>query len=499
MTEIRVTYSGLIAFAIRLISIVTGTIFTIIVTRQLTAEEFGTWGLIGGILIYPLIINPIVGYWATREIARGERSASTALLSSGILSIGGIGIYFAVTSTLGTVSNADMDMILFATLLVPLIFVYNTLAAITLGFRPQAVSYGLLTFEIIKIPLALLFIYHFKLGLEGAITVTLFSYVISIMILIYLSRAQLQTQFERRYLRKWLRMSWLPTYKGLPAIISMSDVAVFSIITGSVVGVAYYVAAKTVGMLVDNVRSFSIGLYPKLLESKKQEFLQENLVKMFYFSFPLMALSIVFSKPGLFVLNPIYQEVFLAVIFFTIRSFLVNLNAVFFQSLEGMEDIDQNEKPTFKEYIKSKLIHVPTFEIVRYGIYIITLGVMLYVLSSESELDLILYWVIIGLAVEIPFTIYMIRTVRRTFTLKIAWYSVSKYLLSSIIIFGIIFAIMEQHLEYKESIFEFLPMLLVYAIGGILAYLGITYVIDSKTKELGNMILDELIKGRRSK
>ena len=77
MTGIRVTYSGLISLAIRLFSIITGLVFTLIVTRQLTIEEFGTWGLISGIFIYALAVHPIVGYWATREIARGENSGKT--------------------------------------------------------------------------------------------------------------------------------------------------------------------------------------------------------------------------------------------------------------------------------------------------------------------------------------------------------------------------------------------------------------------------------------
>ena len=81
MAGIRVTYSGLISLTIRLLSIITGLAFTLIVTRQLSQEEFGTWGLISGILIYALAIHPIITYWATREIARGEKSGKTGCMS----------------------------------------------------------------------------------------------------------------------------------------------------------------------------------------------------------------------------------------------------------------------------------------------------------------------------------------------------------------------------------------------------------------------------------
>ena len=72
MTGIRVTYSGLISFAVSLLSILTGVIFTLVVTRQLTQDEFGAWGLIGTMTGYVLIFGPITTYWVTREIARGE-------------------------------------------------------------------------------------------------------------------------------------------------------------------------------------------------------------------------------------------------------------------------------------------------------------------------------------------------------------------------------------------------------------------------------------------
>lgn len=494
MSGIRVTYSGLISLSIRLFSVITGAIFTIIVTRQLTPEEFGTWGLMGGIIVYAVAINPIINYWVTRELARGEESGKTATFSSGAFAIVGVLIYLVVAYFVGIQSNVDVEILLFASILIPVMFINDTLTAINLGKKPHVTSYGFLAFEILKIPVALILIYFLNMGLEGAILATFVAYIGSIVILGIYSRSYLKSNFEKQYVIKWLKLFWLPTYRNIPSLLSLSDVVIFSLITGSVVGVAYYSAARTIGVLVNHTRSFSRGLYPKLLESQKQEFLQENLIRMLYFSFPLIAISITFAKPGLFVLNPIYQEAFPIVIFFTIRSFLTTLNKVFFQALQGMENVDLNKKSTFKDYIKSKLIWFPTFQLIRHGIYIITLALMLYVLSSDSksELELVLYWVIIGLVVEIPLSIYIIRLVKKSFTLNMDWKSFSKYLFSSVIIFGIIFVVMEEYLEYNESIFKFLPILLIYVFGGVIAYLGITYVIDSKTKNLFNSIIKEL-------
>jgi len=55
LSNIRVTYSGLIAFVIGLLSVGTGLVFTLIITRRLAPEEFGTWALIGTMISYFLI------------------------------------------------------------------------------------------------------------------------------------------------------------------------------------------------------------------------------------------------------------------------------------------------------------------------------------------------------------------------------------------------------------------------------------------------------------
>lgn len=100
---------------------------------------------------------------------------------------------------------------------------------------------------------------------------------------------------------------------------------------------------------------------------------------------------------------------------------------------------------------------------------------------------------IIFLAVEIPLTIYLINLVKKSFTLKIDKKSLFKYLLASISIFGLVGIIMEENLEYKISIFEFFPFLLIYGIIGAGGYLGTTYLIDRRTKLLVKAIWNELI------
>jgi hypothetical protein len=77
MSNIRVTYSGLISFAITLVTVFTGLGFMIIVTRILSTQEYGTWGLINSLMIYGVVFTAIPVFWLARETARELKTEKT--------------------------------------------------------------------------------------------------------------------------------------------------------------------------------------------------------------------------------------------------------------------------------------------------------------------------------------------------------------------------------------------------------------------------------------
>ena len=106
-----------------MLSVLTGLIFTLVVTRQLTQHEFGTWGIINGIFIYALAIHPVITYWATREVARGENSGRTVFVFSNVFSLIGLVVYVIFAAFISLQSDVNFDVILFAVILIPTMFI----------------------------------------------------------------------------------------------------------------------------------------------------------------------------------------------------------------------------------------------------------------------------------------------------------------------------------------------------------------------------------------
>ena len=496
MSGVRVTYSGLISFVVGIVSVFTGLIFTLIITRQLTQDEFGTWGLIGGLISYVLIISPIVSYWSTREIARGEDSGKTASLSNGLFSAIALVIYVIIIYFFSEQTDIDQGVLFFAAILIPLEFARITLAAIARGYKPQIAEYGLISFELAKIPAAVALIYFLDMGLNGLIITVAIASLASVIVLAIRTREKLLGKFKKKYLKKWTKLFWLPTYPYLTQTITNSDVVIFTLVTGSVGGLAFWGAARAISIVVSQSERINKAIYPKLLGGGKKEYLQDNLIRVFYFAFPLAAMSIVFARPALFALNPLYEEAVLIVIILVPVIFLRALGTIFSQALTGIEKVDASESSTFKEYLKSKLFYLPTLRIIQRSVYVSSLAVVLILLlpTNNNQLDLVTYWSIVALVTQIPLTLYLYALVRKEFALKINKKLFFKYLFSSSLVFGLTYLLMEQYLTYKISIFEFLPEFLQYVILGVVGYLALTYLIDKKTRNLFSAVISEIKK-----
>ena len=493
MSGIRVTYSGLISLIVTFSTVVTGSIFILIVTRQLSPEEFGTWGLIGALTTYVIIIEPIISMWALRETARGEKSGKTALVTSGMFSTVGIIAYLVIAYFVGAAANADVNIILFAAILVPFIFLNKTLSAINLGWKPQGSSYGLIGFEISKIPAGLTFVYFLDMGLEGAIIAIVVAYIISILILISQAREKIRSSIEKKFIIKWLKLSWLSLYTGkINSMIHHFDIALFAIMVGNVTGLAYWSAAIAISSIVAHSNSVSVGLYGKLLETNKREYFQVNFRLLLYFLIPLFAFAVTFARPGLFTLNPLYEAAYVVVIFLSVNMVVQTFNNIFDASLKGIEKVDIDEKARFKQYIKSNLFFLPTLTTIQRVTYIVTLGIVLFLSLGKSDLDLVINWSIVAALSPIPFMLYRLMMIRKNFKLSINYFAVLKYSVTAIIIFTITYILMDEYLIYKEEIMLFLPQVLLYVAFSVGGYLGITFLVDARVRELVKGVLREL-------
>ena len=499
MSGIRVTYSGLIALLTGLITLGTGLVFMVIVTRTLSIEEYGIFGVIIGLLVYGSVLDNLVSFWAIRETARGVKSGKTvALLGTGIFSTAGVFVYIIAAFIVGLETQIDQSILLFAVILLPTKFLMKNLNSMNQGWKPQILSYAYLISESIKIPSVLIFLLFLDMGVSGVILSLLMASIGGCTVHLILGRTKLKNKINIEFVKKWFKLSWIPLYGKIASVLLATDVIVFSIIVGSVEGVALMTAALVIANLVSFAKATSSSVESKLLEGGARGYLRENVSLLFYFIFPLAALSFTFAKPGLFALNPIYEIAVPIVIFMTLRVLFFSLSDVFVEFLRGIEKVDLKPESTFKDFIKSKLFSLPTIRIIHGSFYLIILVILLLLeRDTVSQLELVIHWAIISLATTIPFTIYLYLMVKKNFSFSLDISRIFKFLLASIVIFGSVFFLSEEFLEYNNDVFQFVPNLLLLAGIGVGGYLLITYLIDFKIRSLVSSVIGEIIKRKK--
>lgn len=494
MSNIRVTYSGLISFGVTIMSLFTGLAFTLIVTRSLSIDDFGLWSLISSILIYVMIFIPIQSFWMTRHVARNEEAVITGIGSTGLFSIAAMIIYLGIILLVAGNTDADFDVLLLATLMIPVIYFSNILGSSVVGYRPEAVSYGLLVFEFVKIPVGLVLVYWSDMGINGAIITTVLASLSQMSFYLFYLRSKLKEKFHKKLFKNWLKLSWLPMLSNAHDRILHLDAIIFAFFTGSVTAIAYVGVARTISNLVSNTSTISAGLYPKLLSSEKKEFVKFSFRQTMLFSIPMLGFSIIFAKAGLWILNPQYVDGIFIVYLWSIIHFTYVFEIILSSALIGMEKVDINFNSKFRDYVKSKLVTIPVIYAIGYTIYI---GMLVGVFATSSQtdstdLEIIFWWGIAGIIVNTAIVLTFWKVTSNSIQFKFPVKSCVKNTVATLCSSIVTYFLMDNFLIYEKSIFTFLPNLIPFMIIFIIIYLGIMVYWDRDSKNLIKAIINEI-------
>lgn len=497
MDDIRVTYSGLLGFAVAMGGMLAGIAFTIIVTRQLSPEEFGVWAVIGSMASYSVAADPIITYWTTRQVARDKPVARTSMMSASLFAGGSIPIYLLSIYLFTNIESAFFDSMLLGAILIPALFVQGTLSSVNMGYRPHAVSVGMAIFQAIKIPAGLALVFFLGLGLDGAILAVFAAHLSNIAVQLRYARPRLAVTLDLAYLRGWIRQAWIPLYSRTPGVLATLDIILYAAVAGSVVGAAYFAAALVVSKVVIRASHVSQALYPKLLAEGSRDHISENFTLVMYFAIPLLMLAVLFSQHAMFLLNPEYAAAWVAGALLALATFLHVIMNFIRNVLKGTDDVDLEERPSASALLKSNLFLIGTVENAYYAVYLVALTVSLYVFLGLPEPQLVVVWSSVMLVVSALFLLYHVVLVRKHEPFALQRGSILRYVAGGTGMATVFLLTHDRVAVFDVSIYAYLPGLFLELAICCATYLGITYAIDRKTRRLFRMVLSEVSTRRR--
>ena len=485
MSEIRLRYSGYVMFISNIISIATGLMFTIMVTRNVSIEDFGILSNINDLITYFGFLAGIIPFWSKRFMAKGyESSAKTSLVINSIISIIVVSVYLGLTPAIMHMLGISKTYILPYLLISVLIlenYIKTAIASILHLKKPQAIGYGLMIHEFIKIIAGCIFIMLLKMGVVGAIYSFIVAYFSQIVFYLTLTADEFKGRIKWDLAWQWFKGSTLNLF-NVAGNRLMSFPLILLFVYGGEIARAYYGAARTIAINITYSWYLAFAMYPKLLMGGKSEDVVTSLKMVLMFGIPMTIGAITLSDSLLIILKSDYVKAKLVLIPLSICMLFRVLSWIFDRIVMGTEKLEDKAKLSFKKLIQSNTFAIFSLSYIQSAIAIPT---TYFFLTSMSKTPLESAVYVSGILFVSYLLIVLIKykIARKCFTFYFPWMNVIKYLVASVVM-----SFMLMLIPHPKRLSRVIACILF----GATIYLMVLSLIDRETLKLIKLVIKEI-------
>jgi hypothetical protein len=244
----------------------------------------------------------------------------------------------------------------------------------------------------------------------------------------------------------------------------------------------------------------AFALYPKLLAEKKREDVTVALKMVLMFAVPMVAVAIVLSNSYVTLLRPDYPDAYLVLIVLAVDTLVSVISGMYSSVVFGMESVDEKERISFRELVKSRIFVAFSLPFVHSAIALPTTYYVLTVYAFHQPLAAALTVSIVNAVARFITFIILFALVRKMIKIDIPWKSIGKYVLASAVAAVVLFLLPHSAIPATatsmEKVFGILQTLILTGVGGG-TYLAILMAIDKEARTLPKAILQE-VRGKKS-
>lgn len=488
--EIRLQYSGFVIFIAKMLSISTGMIFTLLLTRWevtgITKEQYGMWGNILDLSTYFVLLASSLPFWTTRFVARKKIGATkTGFFANLIIALVSIAIYIPLVPLITLALNISTSYtILYFLASAQIINAYLTsvLEACLRVKKPQAIGYGLLLAELFKICLAYLLMVRFHMQLLGAMISLIIAIAIQIIYYVTLVLEDFKQKIQWNYLREWLKGSIVNIYSLVGNQIA-AFVFILLFVYGGGEARGNYLAASTIANIIAYSFFLSFALYPKLLAERNLNDVTTSLKMVLMFAIPMTAGVIAMPESFLVILDETYREAAPILLLLAIDSLIATISQFYIFVLFGVERLDEEAKIPLRQLAKSNMFKVFTLSYIHSAI---TLPTTFYVLTNfavNKPVEAAMYVTIINMSARFLMFLILYVIVRKSTAVIVPWKNIAKYVFASTLMATILYM-----LPHPTRI----VLTVATVVAGGIIYLTLLAAIDRETKMLFNSIWQKI-------
>jgi O-antigen/teichoic acid export membrane protein len=487
--EIRIHYSGLVIFASKILSVSTGMIFTLLLTREditgITTDQLGIWSNVSDLTGYFTILAPAFPFWVTRFVAREkEGAAKTGFLANLVLAVAALILYIPLVQLIAPALNvsAYINLYLLASAQIVNIHMLGVLEACLQAKKPQAIGYGLLLGELCKISLAYLFMVVLRQHLFGAMVALIIAIAVQIMYYVKLVSHEFRQRIQWSYVKEWVKGSTVNIYTLIGNHIA-AFVFILLFVYGGQDARGYYMTAAVIANIIIYSTFLSYALYPKLLATNNLEEVTTSFKMVLMFAIPMTVGALAMPDSYLMILGEPYREVVPILTILAVDALIATLGSFYNSVIFGVEKLDAEARISLRQLAKSNMFKVFTLPYIH---SMITLPTTFFVLSNfalNQPVQAGVYVAVINMTARIMMFIILCLIVRRTVSIAVPWANIAKYVFASAVMGATLFVIPHPTRMHLTLIYT--------ALGGLF-YLTLLMLIDEEARALFKAVWNEI-------
>jgi len=460
--------------------------FILMITRTTTEQQYGIWLNVNDVLSYFTLLAGALPFWTMRFVARSQEGAAktgvvTNLFISAIATVVYFPMVYFVTQALN-ISGAYLAIYFLASAQIAEYYVLLAMQACLQATRPQAVGYGLLISEVLKVALGFTLIMKLQQGLLGAMLSIIAALAVQIAYYFKLTAHELRQSVRWSYVKEWVKGSLANIYNLIGFRIT-DFIFILLFIYGGEAARGYYGAAAAIASVVGYSYFLSFALYPKLLAEENLGDITTSLKMVLMFAIPMTAGALAMPDSLLIILRDVYSVATPVLYLLAINAFTLTISQLFSSIIFGVEKVDEKAKISLRELVKSRLFLVFTFPYIQSAI---TLPAAFYFLTNfalNEPLKAATYVAAINLASNLTVSLALYVILRRTVSIAVPWRSVGKYLLASAVMWSVVFKIPHP---------TRLTLTLGLALLGGIVYMTVLMAVDRETRTVAVSTLRDL-------
>jgi O-antigen/teichoic acid export membrane protein len=496
--ELRLQYSGYIIFAAKLVSIITGLAFQFMLGRAIgESYESNIWFNIEHDLVtYFTLMGSVVPFWVMRYTARKKLgSVKTGIVTNTIISlIFGVAYLATVPFILGALGiSADfLPLYFIASVQVAELYAISIMESCLQATRPQAVGFGLIFQQVIKISLGYTLIVYFGIPLLGAVISVVASFAVQVAYYFGLLREEMKAKIEWSYIRQWLKGSLANIYNVVGVQIA-NFVLLMLYFFGSNVdpnqvgGRGYYGYAFTIAQIIAFSSFLSFALYPKLIADKNREDITTSFKMVLMFAIPMTVGAIALADSYMALFSPELRVASAVLVVLAVDAFITVISGIYGSVLFGFETIDEKAM-SFKNLVRSRLFLAFSLPYLQAAIALPTTYFLLATYLTNQPIQAAVSVAAINTLVHAISLIAMYAIVHKTMKVYLPWRSILKFVLASAVMGTVMYLV-----PHPDRISTTLGMTAV----GAGVYLAILFALDRESRSLPLAVLSELKNWRK--